>query len=110
MDTTDQSCPSRSVLGPVLLNIFINNEDSESKYTLHKSVDDTKNSSKVEVCRFRLNIKKKLLMIRVVRHWNKLLKNHSISGSVEDQDGLGFEQHGLVKSIPAHGSGVGTRW
>jgi len=31
-------------------------------------------------------------------------------GSVQGQVGLGFEQPGLVKCVPAHGREVGTRW
>lgn len=83
MDTTNQSRPSRSVLGPVLFNIFITNKDSESKCTLHRSVDDTKNSYKVKVCRFRLNIKKKYIMMRAARRWNKLLKKAVNAPSLE---------------------------
>ena len=30
--------------------------------------------------------------------------------SVQGQVGWGFEQPGLVEGVPAHGSGIGTRW
>jgi len=33
-----------------------------------------------------------------------------LHGCAQGQVGWGFEQPGLVESVPAHGRGVGTRW
>ena len=34
---------------------------------------------------------------------------YPLPGSVQGQDGQGFEQPGLVEGVPAHGRGLGSR-
>jgi len=49
--------------------------------------------------------------MRVVRHWNRLLRSCGcpLPGSVKDWAGWGFEQPGLVEDIAASDREVGTR-
>ncbi|PKU39640.1 hypothetical protein llap_10061 [Limosa lapponica baueri] len=54
---------------------------------------------KLKEGRFRLDIRKKFFIVRVMRHW-------SIPGGVQGQAGWGFEQPGLVGGVPAHGRGL----
>jgi len=67
---------------------------------------------KFEEVRCRLDKRKKLFTMRVVRHWKRLPRevvDAPLPGSVQGQAGWGFEQPGLVEGVPAHGMGVGTR-
>jgi len=52
--------PQRSMLGPVLFNIFINEGDNETECTLSKCTDETKMSGAVETPRGRDTIQRDL--------------------------------------------------
>lgn len=69
------------------------------------------NSFKLNEGRFRLNIRKKFYTVRVMRHWQNIQRRCrcSIPGSVQGWIEWGFEQPGLVASVPAHGRGDGMR-
>ena len=69
------------------------------------------NSCQLKDNRSRLGTRKKFSMIRVMKHWNRLLReamDASSPGSAQGQAGWSFEQKDLVEHVPAHCKVVGT--
>ncbi|KAK4824247.1 LOW QUALITY PROTEIN: hypothetical protein QYF61_012513 [Mycteria americana] len=70
------------------------------------------NSFKLKVSRLRLDIRKKLFTVMLVRHWNRLPEKLWMPPpwKCSRSGWMGFEQPDLVKDVLAHGRGVGTRY
>lgn len=59
---------------------------------------------------FRLDIEKKFLTVRVMRHWIRLpRKAVGAPETLQDQVGWDFEQPYPVEGVPAYRRGVTTR-
>jgi len=62
--------------------------------------------------RFRLNIRKKFFMMRMVKHWKRLPQRGGrffILGNIQGQVGRGSEQPDLVEKVPTRCRGDWTR-
>ena len=68
------------------------------------------NGFRLKEGRFGLEIRKKFFTVRVVRHWHRLprevVDDHSLEVFKARLDGA---LSNVVKDVPAHGRGVGTR-
>ena len=66
---------------------------------------------KIKEDKFRLDIRRKLFTVRLVRHWNRLPRVVVVVRGVQGQAGwgLGCGQLDLVDGIPVYCRGVGTR-
>lgn len=69
------------------------------------------NDLKLDDSRFRLDIRKKLVIMRVVRLTQVALRDGGcpISGNIQSPTGLGSEQCDGVEDVPAHCWGVGRQ-
>lgn len=65
------------------------------------------NDFKLQEIRLRLDVSKKFLTVRAVRHWNRNTEQRRydipIPGSIRGQTGCSFEQPDVVQGASAHG-------
>lgn len=59
--------------------------------------------------KFKLDVRKKFLPVRIVRHWSRFLREAVNTPSLEvfNPPGWGFEQLDLLVSVPAYDGRVG---
>ena len=65
------------------------------------------NSFKLKEGRFRLEIRKKLFRMKVVKQWNRLSEEVVGAQSLETFKARGSQQPDLVENVPAHCRGLG---
>lgn len=59
--------------------------------------------------RFRLDTRKKVFTVGMVRHWNRMLReavNASREGGIQDQARWGFEKPGREGGVPPYSRGL----